>query len=84
MSTTLEDEMEESAKLYDADAARALAANDGASIAYAAARASHFRQRAAWVRELGPMEFTSRSDAALWRRLTGPIPSPGTATTEGK
>ena len=39
-------------------------------------RATRLRARAERVRELTPMEFTSRSDAELWSKLCGPLPPP--------
>ena len=97
MSTTLIEELEQAAK--DADAS-AIAYAVYAGKVHDAPRkravfeehAARLRQRAAWVRELESelqhSQDTGNAFAGIClvqvKRLTGPIPSPGTATTEGK
>ena len=84
MSTTLEAELLQAADFYEAECSELCRPN-----CEPCTNARRLRQRAAWVREL---QRQSREGGNLWTgdvgvllsRLTGPIPSPGTAPTERK
>ncbi len=71
----LVEELEQAADALDAYAATLGAASCTEGYLDMRKDATRLRQRAAWVRELGPPPWADGNPQRLYERLTGPIPA---------